>query len=240
MHMHLLDPAYIPALGIGAWWTMLMLNVHTFWSVGVSIALVEALFPEAAELPWLGGVGDVVVAVVFLLGLAANTSFQLRQHLFMASHRQFFSVGVASIVLIVAAFLLPARRARTKSGSMPSPWVFALLALLLGLAVMQTTPRLGWWAVAILLVVDAIFLQLAGLFSQRNGWTPMHTFSFAAGGAVAYGLHAFLQKPLIPGSLLMARVSNAVFLAAAIAVIFVAAKRTARLTVSPSLGTLEL
>ena len=45
MQMHLLDPAYIPALGIGGWWTLFMFNLHTFWSMGVSIALVEALFP---------------------------------------------------------------------------------------------------------------------------------------------------------------------------------------------------
>ncbi|MGB6744142.1 MAG: hypothetical protein WBE38_10800, partial [Terracidiphilus sp.] len=44
MHMHLLDPAYIPALGIGGWWKLFMFNLHTFWSMGVSIALVEALF----------------------------------------------------------------------------------------------------------------------------------------------------------------------------------------------------
>src|ERR1700679_1217800 len=61
MQMHLLDPAYIPALGIGGWWTLFMFNLHTFWSMGVSIALVEALFPAEAETPWLGLVGDSVV-----------------------------------------------------------------------------------------------------------------------------------------------------------------------------------
>jgi hypothetical protein len=53
-HWHLLYPAYLPALGIGGWWTLLMFNLHTFWSMGVSIALVEALFPADAEAPWLG------------------------------------------------------------------------------------------------------------------------------------------------------------------------------------------
>jgi hypothetical protein len=239
MHMHLLDPAYIPALGIGAWWTLLMLNVHTFWSIGVSIALVEALVPEAAESPWLGGAGDAVVGAIFLLGLAANAGFQLKQDSFRASHVQFLSVGVVSIVLIVAALLLPVRKVPTARGFVPSPWVTALLTLMLGLAVMQTPPRLEWWAVVIMLAGDAIFLRLAAQLSRRSGWNGLNTFSFAAAGAVAYGLHAFLQKPLLPGSLVMARVGNAVFLAAAIAVIVVGAKRTSRLTVSPGGGTLN-
>src|ERR1700733_9948883 len=67
MHMQLLDHAYIPAVGIGGWWTLFMFNLHTFWSMGVSIVLVEALFPAEAEAPWLGVVGNWVVAVVFLL-----------------------------------------------------------------------------------------------------------------------------------------------------------------------------
>ena len=62
--MHLLEHAYIPSLGIGAWWTLLMFNIHTFWSISVSIALVEELFPCEAEAPWLGPVGDSVVAFV--------------------------------------------------------------------------------------------------------------------------------------------------------------------------------
>ena len=48
--MHLLTHAWIPSLGISAWWTLFMLNVHPFWSIGVSIALAEGLFPPPASL----------------------------------------------------------------------------------------------------------------------------------------------------------------------------------------------
>jgi hypothetical protein len=54
MHMQLLDHAYIPAVGIGGWWTLFMFNLHTFWSMGVSIALLEALF-QPGEPPALPG-----------------------------------------------------------------------------------------------------------------------------------------------------------------------------------------
>ena len=48
LHLHLLDPAFLPALGIGVWWTIFVLTLHTVWSITVPIALVEAMVPERA------------------------------------------------------------------------------------------------------------------------------------------------------------------------------------------------
>ena len=68
LNLGLLAPAYIPALGIGVWWTLWMLMVHAIWSISTPIALIEACVPERARTPWLGRVGLVVTVVVFLLG----------------------------------------------------------------------------------------------------------------------------------------------------------------------------
>jgi hypothetical protein len=40
LNLGLLTPAYIPSLGIGAWWTLWMLMVHGIWSISTPIALV--------------------------------------------------------------------------------------------------------------------------------------------------------------------------------------------------------
>jgi len=227
MHMHLLSHAWIPALGIGAWWTLFMFNLHTFWSMGVSIALVEALFPARAEQPWLGWLGDSIVAVLFLLGCAWGTAYQLRHDRFLASPAQFIWVGVGCVAFIVLAFLAPRRRPRTLPGETPSPWFTGVLALVLGLGVMFTPPFLNWGAFALILAMDVIFLALVGAFSRLATWTLLHTFSLGAGGALAYGLHAFVAPPLF-GGWLVARVSNAIFLAAAVAIIVAGARRTKR------------
>jgi hypothetical protein len=42
-NLHLLDDAYLPALGIGAWYTIFVLTLHTVWSISVPIAFVEPL-----------------------------------------------------------------------------------------------------------------------------------------------------------------------------------------------------
>jgi hypothetical protein len=227
MHMHLLDHAYIPALGIGGWWTLFMFNLHTFWSMGVSIALVEALFPADAEMPWLGRVGDSVVAVVFVLGTAANFGIGFNQNQFVASKAQLLSAAVLSVLLIVSAFLIPARRSRRAGGMVPSPWVTGAVVFVLGMGVMNTPPKWGWPAVGALLAIDAVFLVLVTFFSRQTGWGAQHTLSLAAGGALGYGIHAFTQEPLV-GGLLWMRISNTIFLAVAVWLVWLDARRVSR------------
>ncbi|MGA2890268.1 MAG: hypothetical protein ABSE51_19670 [Terracidiphilus sp.] len=232
MQMHLLDPAYIPALGIGGWWTLFMFNLHTFWSMGVSIALVEALFPGEAEIPWLGRVGDSLVALVFVLGSAASFGIGFKQNRFIASHAQLLSVTLLSVLLMVCAFLIPSRRSHVADGKMPSPWITSpwitgAIAFVLGMGVLYTQPRWGWAAVGALLAIDAVFLVLVTFFSRQTGWGALHVLSLAAGGAMSYGIHAFTARPLI-GGLMWTRVSNTVFLAAAIWLIGLGARRVIR------------
>jgi hypothetical protein len=227
MHLHLLGPAYIPALGIGGWWTLFMFNLHTFWSMGVSIALVEALFPAEAEAPWLGLVGDSVVALVFVLGLAANFAIGYKQNHFVASPAQLLTTAVLCVLLMVSAFLIPARGSRGSGGRAPSPWITGAIAFVLGMGVMFTPPKWGWAAVGAMLAIDAVFLVLVAFFSRQTGWSAIHVLSLAAGGALVYGIHAFTAKPLIGGVLGM-RISNTVFLAAAVWLIWFCARRVLR------------
>jgi len=227
MNMHLLDHAYISAWGIGAWWTLFMFNLHTFWSMGVSIALAEALFPAEAGVPWLGVAGDSVVAVVFVLGTAANFGMGFKQNQFVASPAQLLSAAALSLFLMASAFLIPARRSRIAGGVAPSPSITGAVGFVLGMGVLNAPPRWGWAAVGVLLAIDAVFLVLVTLFSRQTGWSALHVLGLAAGGALAYGIHAFAQRPLV-GGLLGMRISNSVFLAASVGVIWLGARRVIR------------
>lgn len=51
--LRLLDFGWIPALGIGSWWTTFVVLLHAVWSICVPIALVEALAGDLADRPWL-------------------------------------------------------------------------------------------------------------------------------------------------------------------------------------------
>ncbi|MGA2752849.1 MAG: hypothetical protein ABSE53_03710 [Terracidiphilus sp.] len=237
LHAHLLSHGWIPALGIGAWWTLFMLNVHPFWSIGVSIALAEGLFPSRARAPWLGNVGVSVAAVLFAIGIYYNTAYSLRHDPFRASTAQFIVSALLVVVFAAAAFLIP-RASRDKSATLPASAVTreplpappalitGVAAFLLGAAVMLSPILWNWGAVVLILGVDLVFLIGLWLFSHRSAWTPLHTLSVGAGGALLYGAHAFMQGPVVPCPKSIALASHALFLVLAIAVVAIAVSRT--------------
>ncbi len=227
MHMHLLSHAWIPALGIGAWWTLFMLNVHPFWSIGVSIALVEGLFPSHARTPWLGNIGDSVAAVLFAVGIYANTSYSFHHDPFRASATQFLVTALLVVVFAAAAFMIPAARVpRQKPGPAPSPWLAAAATFLLGFAVFLAPVNFNWFAVEWILAIDLVFLLSLWVCSRLSSWTAMHTFSIGAAGALVYGVHAFIGKPVVPSPKWAVLTSHVLLLVLALAVIAIAARRT--------------
>jgi magnesium-transporting ATPase (P-type) len=227
--LHLLTHAWIPSLGISAWWTLFMLNVHPFWSIGVSIALAEGLFPPPADpnqspvstrtpVPWLGKIGLSIAAILFIAGCAFNTHYQFRHDPFRATHAQFLISAFAVVAFIAAAFLIPPPTPSSNPSPVPSPWIIGGATFLLGAAVMLPPLQWDWLAVA-----WTIGLRL---FSQCSAWTPLHTLSVGAGGALLYGVHAFLQPPVVPCPRGVVLPSHILFLTLAIAVIALAVRRT--------------
>ena len=77
LNLGLLTPAFIPSLGISAWWTLWMLMVHGIWSISTPIALIEACVPDRSRTPWLGNKGLVIVTILFLLGAAEGRQWAI-------------------------------------------------------------------------------------------------------------------------------------------------------------------
>jgi hypothetical protein len=231
--LHLLRPAWIPSLGISAWWTLFMLNVHPFWSIGVSIALAEGLFPSSgglfpsrAHAPWLGKVGISIAGLLFVAGGIVTGVDSYRHDHFRASNAQLAVTALFCVLFAVAAFLIPAPAPRATAGAAPSPWLTGAGTFLLGAAVFLAPVNLNWVAVGRIFAVDLVFLLSLRALSRRSGWTPLHTFSIGAGGALVYGVHAFLQGPVVPSPRGVVLASHVLFLALALAVVAVAAWRT--------------
>jgi hypothetical protein len=234
LHGHFLTHAWIPFLHMGGWWTLFMLNLHAFWSISVSIALVEALFPAQADQPWLGRLGDSIVFVLFLIGCVFGTLITLKQDRWVAPAWQFVSASVVILLLVALAFRLRPVEAHHESGYVPPPGFTGAITFVLGFCVLMIPPGLNWGAVAAMLALDVVFLVPVSVLSRRAAWNRLHILSLAAGGAVAYGTHAFLAHPVAGGVGLVARIGNVIFLAAAVAVIVAGARRTARSLRSPA------
>jgi hypothetical protein len=228
LNMGLLTPAYIPQLGIGAWWTLWMLMVHAIWSISTPIALVEACVPDRSRTPWLGRVGLGVVVILFLLGACATTAIGFKQDHFVASRMHFVGALIAIVVLVLVAFKIQVSRRYAGYRMAPSAWMLGAIALVFASAAMLVPMNWGWGAVAALLAMDLGMLLVVMVWSRSGVMTLAHQLALGAGAALAYGWHAFLQHPAVGKLDPSVRVGNAIFLAGTIGLIWFGAARIRR------------
>ncbi|HEY0797365.1 MAG TPA: hypothetical protein VGD64_16450 [Acidisarcina sp.] len=87
---------------------------------------------------------------------------------------------------------------------------------------------------------DGFALAAILTWSRRSGWDARHRLALAAGAALAYAWHAFIETPVVGGSTFAARVGNVIFALGAILIIWLGARRTARAqSEAPSLETVS-
>jgi len=230
MHMGLLKPAYILAFGMGGWWTIFVLNLHTVWSIATPIALIEGMTPERSKAPWLGRVGLAVICVIFAAGAVAMTLMSYRHDRYMSSPAQFAGAAIACVTLVIAALKLPRWEQGREAGAVPSPWVVGALALAAGSAFLLIPNRWGWWAAAAIAGIDLVAGGAVWFWSRKAAWNQRHAVALASGAALAYAWHAFIETPIMASGV-VTRIGNAIFAAGAVVVIWIAANRTSRVAV---------
>lgn len=226
--LRLLDQAYVPALGIGGWWTVYVLTLHTVWSISVPIALTEALFADRRTTPWLGKVGLGVAVGLFLVGLVMNHAMTGKMEKFSASLPQLASVAVLIGVVVLLAFKVRGR-SELRAGFVPKPWQVGAFTFVLGLLHMRGHLLAQNWAlVALLLVVLAGAAACILTWSARSGWTPLHLLSAAGGAAITYGCLAFPQEPSYGAKGTVDLVGNIIFGALAVLLLTLAIRAQRR------------
>jgi hypothetical protein len=240
---HLLS--YGNLFGIGWPWWFFVLTLHAVWSIGVSIALAEALFARHGPYPWLGRTGLVVSGVVFGLGVVL-VHFVGGEGYKLSAGELALSLALVA-VLTAVAFLLPRRRVTQPAGPQqaPSPWVAGVTAFVLTGAFMSVT-RLAYTLKLSAVVLILVYFLLYGLavlavsrWSRRIGWNAEHRFALAAGALLTYAWYGFVQAPHDALDL----VGQAIFALLALGVLILAGRqvRTASSVrgVPASVGTLS-
>lgn len=230
-----LDYGYLPALGIGAWWTVFVLSLHVVWSIVVPIALVEGLNARRADTPWLGRIGLAVTGVLFALGLVLAASYA---GFYTPSPWQLAGAGAAVIALVVAALRSAARaeRARAADGRpAPGPWTAGAAALVAG-----SVFWLGAMFIDVLDVVPGTVMALVYLalgagtaatvvrWSRRAGWDARHRTALAAGALLVYAWHGFPQPPAVPVPPAVDLAGNTVLALGAVILAVAAVRRAGR------------
>jgi hypothetical protein len=194
--LRLLDPGFVPALGIGVPWTLYVLAIHVIWSIMVPIALAESLFPSIRRESWTGRVGVIVAAFFYVAGVALITAFFAKT--FFAAPAQIAASAVAAIVLVLAAFMLP-RPQPEPAGAGPRPWLVGVASFAATSAFVQLY-GLGvhiwpWQAVASGMVL-LLALMLAAAARRR---TPAEVYAAAAGALLTYGWTGFFTEIALHG-----------------------------------------
>jgi hypothetical protein len=213
LNLQLLQPAFFASLGIGLRYTIFVLTLHTVWSIGVPIALVEALVPERALAPWLGRFGTAMVAVIFTLAAVSMASFSIHRgpQYFEASPRQFLWSAMACLALMGLAFGLRKPRRDLVNRDVPGPWVGGLLTFGAASIFMIVPSKWGGWAVACYLLLDVAAIVGIYDWSGRTAWDGRHRLAIAGGAAFAYAWHAFLEVPALGTVNSATRLGNFVF-----------------------------
>ncbi len=236
----LLAPGFIPALGIGAPWTVQVLVMHTVWSIAVPIALVEALAGPRRTVPWLGRRGLALVAALFVGGLVLNVLISVMLFRFVAAPFQL--AGTAFLVLLlVAGGLSFGRCAPLAPGGeerrAPSPWLVGA-ASLVGSSIFRLLPLPGWWSRQLLgswpawLLVGLVALLTVGMgaavtaWSRRRGWGEAHRLALAGGALLTYAWAAFPQQPVLPADPAVDLLGNALFALGAVVLLLLTARRS--------------
>jgi hypothetical protein len=224
----MLDKAYIPAWGTGAWVILASISVHAIWSVCVSIALVEALTPQRSTTPWLGRPGLMICAVVYVAGAAYVAYAHYQEYRFVASATQLTVTAVATVALVVLAFAF-GRRARQPIGSAASsPWMVGLLSLAASSLLMVILDYLPpWIAVACWIVLVAAAVSWMMLASRRQDWGAAHRLALAGGALLTYVWIGFPQVPSFGSRGIIDLIGNAIFGAGAL-ILLAAAMRSVR------------
>jgi hypothetical protein len=233
-HQQLLSSGYIPALGIAIPWTVYVLSLHVIWSICTPIALVECMFPDRRTEPWLRTPGLIIVAVVYVLGVAAAAVTTWATFRYVAPPSRLTIAAILAVVLIIAGFLLTTRRhpkrpAAQASRPAPSAWVVGI-ASAVAASIVVIAPHLPTAVLRTLtiLVIEAAAMIAITLWSRRPGWGDRQILALAAGALFAYAWHAFVSPPAFDSaSIVIVRISNVVFAALVVAAVWFAARRIA-------------
>lgn len=207
--LRLLDYGFIPALGIGAPWTVYVVILHVVWSIAVPVALVESIFADRRTAPWLGRTGFAVSGLVYIAGVALITFGSYQKEKFWASSTQLAVTAVLAAVSVAAAFAFRRRPAEPTVAATarcgPQPFALGLLAFGAG-SVFHLVTQLGshylvpWQAVAIALGLTAGVIAVVRRAGRSRAWSNAHVDALMLGGLAAYGWLGFFLTVRMHGA----------------------------------------
>lgn len=190
-----LSETYIAAVGIDAWLTIIVIGMHTVWSICIPIILVESLFSNRGTNPWLGIRGLVLSFVIFVFGSAFIGYETYLETGFMASIPQLLGVTtIVGLLVFVAYSNLQPPDIRVVDVS-PNPVLVGGVAFVASTVFMLTEYLPGWPAVGACLLIIVGFFMVVSPWPNRPEWGALHRLAFAGGGILTYSWLGLVMEP---------------------------------------------
>ena len=241
------DPNHIYSWRFGVDWIYLLWAVvyECVWAVLLPIQLVELIFPDRRDNPWLGSRGLVITMVLFLLtsvtvwyrftqvGIAPGKAYEAPFPLVMLALAVIIALGFAAFVP-----LKPSRNVKTTTHNVPSPRMVGVVVFgmalpwfilaILAYAGPATLPAYIPISLGLAWAVTSLFLIRR--WSSNPGWQDIHRLALIIGALVASMLAGFLivGSTLSPVDLMSKLVLNVV----AVVLLIYLARKIHRRTVS--------
>lgn len=194
------EATLIPALGISAFNAYNFILGHVIFSFGAPVALAEGWRPARAREPWLGTVGILVAALVYV-GAGALILFDPESR--SASPEQLVVSAGAVGVLVAAAVVVGGRGIHRRSGRLKSTngqhpvSVWATLAVALAAALVSAMVSENWAGFTVgIVAIGAVGFAVLRV-AKYPGWSIRHVAAVGVGFLLARGLLAFTYFPLI-------------------------------------------
>lgn len=208
------DPTFLPCCGTSAYMAMSFVAGHVLGSIAAPIAMAESWWPERRYQPWLGRVGLVTLAVLWVAGSAFILGDQLSSTSYRLSPGELWgTIGVVLGLVLLAVTRHPRRS--YQPGSVPAPWVVGIVST--GLLTVRSLVPTDWVSTAAALAAIAVWLVLMGRWSARAAWDGRHLVAALIGDLVSIGGPAFLTTPLGQVPLAAKLTSNVLLLALVLA-----------------------
>lgn len=172
----------VPALGISALNGYAFVVGHAVWSIGVPIALIEALAWRRRRTPWLGRTGLIVFSLVFVAGSVLVFLALLREEGFMATPGQRIGAAAVVLALVVVAFLIRPRAAVERR--VPKSWLVGLAAFVVSSVFVAVSE--SWAGFGLKIALTVVAAAAVAWWGRSTRWSEEHRYAVAAGALLTY------------------------------------------------------
>jgi hypothetical protein len=217
--------AQVPGLGLSAVEAVRFVTGHAVWSIAIPIILAESLFPRRRCTPWLGNVGLVITAVVYVGGGLLIQSDSRGLGDFQTSIAQ--AIGTLVVVGILVGLALRIRRVQLgAAGRVPRPLVLGIGAFVWS-SLYIFAPD-SWLGVG--LSLGCVLVAALGLMrlARRTAWSDRHRLAVAGGAVVTYAWVGFVLTELLGNGQTVNRIGNVILAMTAIGLVALATRRLRR------------